>query len=88
MDAQTQMTLNIVEAVNTLFDEESEMKRYDLPKLDLTQFFTAYVQAGTYIYNKLTEEDKNSLEFTHLANQLVVQDMLEKKVEVVDDEEV
>lgn len=79
MDNQMQMTQSIVEAVNTLFDEEYELKRYEWDKLNLTEFFTAYVKAGTYIFNKVTGEDKNYIEFTHLANQLIFQDMLKDK---------
>lgn len=77
-DSKAQMVVIIVGAINELFDEESHLKQLDWNKIDLTQFFTAYITAGSLIFNEVTNGDKNSLEFTHLANQLIVQDMLEK----------
>lgn len=78
-DQQTQYVLAITNAVNELFDDESHLKAYNWEEIDLTQFLTAYVKAGNYIFNTITGIDKNNLEFTHLANQLIVQDMLKDK---------
>lgn len=79
MDDQAQMVFNIANRVNGLFDNEEEGATYDLRTIDATQFFTAYVKAGTYLFNSFTGQDKNNLEFTHLANQLIVQDLLDKE---------
>jgi hypothetical protein len=78
---QYQMVMAVVGQVNELFDPESENHRYDLENIDLTQFLIAYIKAGNFLFTRLTGQDKNNLEFTHLANQLIVQDLLEKNEE-------
>jgi hypothetical protein len=78
-DKQVQYTMSIIQAVDALFDEDSELKRYDFKSLDATKFFTAYIIAGNFIFNKFTGNNKNNLEFTHLANQLIVQNLLDEK---------
>jgi predicted GNAT superfamily acetyltransferase len=82
MTKQEEMVFTVTTAINKLFDPESEEQRYSWKDIDLTDFFTAYVKAGGYIYNRITGDDKNYLEFTHVANQLIVQDLMEKKDEV------
>lgn len=80
MEKELGYTQAIIEAVNSLFDEESELQKYEgWDKVDLTSFFTAYIMAGNYMFNTLTGDDKNNLEFTHLVNQLIVQYMLRDK---------
>lgn len=78
-DKQIQYIAAIAGVVNELFDDESHLKQYNWSEIDLTQFLTAYIKAGNYIFNKVTDIEKNNLEFTHLVNQLIVQDMLEDK---------
>lgn len=80
-DKQTQYISAIVSGVNSLFDDESHLKQYNWEEIDFTQFMTAYVKAGNYIFNKMTDINKNNLEFTHLANQLIVQDMMKDEEE-------
>lgn len=48
-------------------------------KDNLTEFFIGYLKAGTLIFNEFTGKDKNILEFTHILNQLCVQDLLDKE---------
>ncbi|OKP91397.1 hypothetical protein [Paenibacillus sp. P32E] len=77
--SQVTMILHIQEQILKLVDEESEDFIYDIDKMDATDFFTAYIKAGNVIFNQLTSVKKNNLEFTHLANQLIVQDLLKDK---------
>lgn len=44
---------------------------------NLTEFFVGYLKAGTLMFNEFTGQEKNNLEFTHILNQLCVQDLLE-----------
>lgn len=56
-----------------IFDEECD---YYISKedLDLTLFFHALsTMAPNVLFNKLTYDDKNNLEFNHLMNQLCFQ---------------
>lgn len=85
MSQQEQYTFAIVEQINDLFSPESEDKKYDWETADMTQFFIAYVKAGAYIFNQVTGDNKNALEFTHLANSLIVQDLMESNTEFVDE---
>ncbi|MBS9773836.1 MAG: hypothetical protein KGV59_01585 [Tenacibaculum sp.] len=70
--------LKITEVLQLLFDEESE---YAIDKTELiegennlTDFFHALANvAPTNVYNKLVNDDKNQLEFNHIANQLCFQ---------------
>lgn len=73
-------TMAITESILSLFKDEDDggnsHYRYDLDKIDATKFFTGMVMACAYVFNKLTDDDKNFLEFTHLCNQLIVQHMM------------
>lgn len=76
-------TLAISESIFSLFKDEDDggnpNYHYDLNKIDATKFFTAMIMACGYIYNRLTQDDKTFLDFTYLANQLIVQNLLEKE---------
>ena len=60
-----------------IFDEESEyhIDQEELQEGDnLTHFFHALANImPTHLFNKITGNDKNNLEFNHIANQLVFQ---------------
>ena len=62
-----------------LFDEDSEsdfhIDHKELQEGDnLTHFFHALANImPTHLFNKITGDDKNNLEFNHIANQLVFQ---------------
>lgn len=60
-----------------IFDEESEyhINQEELQEGDnLTHFFHALANImPTHLFNKITGDDKNNLEFNHIANQLVFQ---------------
>ncbi len=75
-------------SIKNLFVENIEQKTpccidfEELKKEDnLTEFFIGYLKAGTFIFNKFTKQEKNNLEFTHLLNQLCVQDFLKDNPE-------
>jgi len=60
-----------------IFDEESEyhIDHKELQQGDnLTHFFHALANImPTRIFNKITGDEKNNLEFNHIANQLIFQ---------------
>ncbi|WP_339259571.1 hypothetical protein MKZ12_07225 [Paenibacillus sp. FSL R5-0713] len=62
-----------------LFDPEDECFAYDLSTTDATELFTSMIQAEAFLFNELTKQKKTFLEYTHMANQLVVQDLIESK---------
>jgi hypothetical protein len=65
------------EKIAELFDKESDLQidQKELMKGDnLTHFFHALANiVPTRFYNALTNDDKNNLEFNHLANHLCFQ---------------
>lgn len=53
---------------------EDNENHIDLEDVDLTDFFHALSNIlPTYVFNKYTGEDKNQLEFNHVANKLCFQ---------------
>jgi hypothetical protein len=87
MERQHQYVQDIVESVESLFDDDSELKRYNWNEVDGTDFFTAFIKAGAYLFNEMTGNAKNGLEFTHIANQLIVQDLLENGASAIESDE-
>ncbi|WP_091016020.1 hypothetical protein [Paenibacillus amylolyticus] len=73
------MISEIHDHITKLFDPEDECCIYDMTKIDATEFFTSLFQAQTVLFNELTESNKTYLEFSYLANQIVVQDLMERK---------
>jgi hypothetical protein len=73
--------LNIVRAINEVFDEESEHFIADLDNIDATTFFTALLGASNYIFNDLTDGDNNLIDMTHTFNSLAVQHVVKKAKE-------
>lgn len=79
----------IVRAIQNLFnsDEEQMPAFIDLAELEkgdnATEFFIGYLKAGTLMFNQMIKGDKNNLEFTHILNQLCVQDLLKDRPEKV-----
>ena len=67
----------IVHLYSELFDEDSEHYLGDeIKEEDLTGFFHALTTvAPNHLFNKITGDDKNNLEFNHIANQLCFQFM-------------
>ena len=76
-------TLQIVTAMNNLFalEENQEPCHIDVEEFgenetNLTDFFIGYLKAGVLMFNELTGKEESALEFTHILNQLCVQDMV------------
>ncbi|MCY1720184.1 hypothetical protein OU798_07510 [Prolixibacteraceae bacterium Z1-6] len=67
----------ITGAIGSMFEEDSEwnIDQEELMEGDnLTHFFHALANvAPTHLFNQLTGDDKNQLEFNHVANQLCFQ---------------
>jgi hypothetical protein len=64
----------IYESLINLFQDEEERTpcaQLDLENIDATMFFTDAIKALALLYNKLTNDDKDYLEFTYLANHLI-----------------
>ena len=69
-DIASKLLLSLSEQLN---NDENEY-HIDMQEVDLTDFFHALANIlPTYIFNKYTGEDKNQLEFNHIANQLCFQ---------------
>lgn len=56
---------------------DEEDKRWDLNKINATEWFTGLVKAGALIFNKFTDNDDNAIEWTHTQQKLIIQDMME-----------
>ena len=82
-----QYATEILISINNLLHEEEQRRpcHIDIKELvegeNLTEFFIGYLKAGTLMFNKFTGQDKNNLEFTHILNQLCVQDLIEPEEE-------
>jgi hypothetical protein len=81
-DKTQEYAMAVADAIASLFrdnEEGNQQYRYNLDTMDATAFFTGAIQGLNYMFNKFTGEQKNSLEFTHLCNRLIVQDLLKDK---------
>jgi hypothetical protein len=80
-DKTQQYALAVADAIASLFREEDGNPHYhfDMNNIDATAFFTGAIMGLNYIFRKVTGQNKNNLEFTHLCNQLIVQDLLKEK---------
>jgi hypothetical protein len=76
-EKQLQYAAMLSGKIAEIFDEESEyhIDQQELQEGDnLTHFFHALANVmPNHLYNKITGDDKNNLEFNHIANQLVFQ---------------
>lgn len=72
----TSYAATITDTLLSLVDPDNENSLYDLDKIDATKFFTGMVQACAVVYSRLTGDYKTFLEFTHLANALIVQELM------------
>lgn len=71
---QEQYTMMITDVLGEMIREND----YVLDEENVTEFFHAMANlAPTFIYNKLTDENANILDFNHIANKLCFQ-FLEK----------
>jgi len=76
-DKQNQYTIKLLSAIQGVFDQDNdnfigmdELKESD----NLTHFFHALANmAPNYVYNEITGDDLNNLDFNHVANKLVFQ---------------
>ena len=78
-----QYTAKILIAITEMFDDENE-NHIDSKELkeenNLTEFFHALATvAPNFLFNKITGDSKNNLEFNHIANQLCFQFMNKEK---------
>ena len=65
--------LLLLNLADQLQNEDNE-NYIDINQIDLTDFFHALANVlPTYVFNKHTGDNKNQLEFNHVANQLCFQ---------------
>lgn len=69
------MSAQVHDALITCFTDDSDNYIGDVKHVDLTKFFTAYLYGGCILFNHLTGDDKNYLEFTHVLQTLFVQSL-------------
>ncbi|TJZ71418.1 hypothetical protein FA037_05730 [Bacillus amyloliquefaciens] len=77
MGKYEQYTQGILGAITDMFNEDSEHYFTELEDVDLTEFFTAANMALLLLFNELTGDQKNALEFTHILNGLAAQKAIE-----------
>lgn len=63
----------IVDAIEGLFDPESENHMESLSEIDGTEFFTAYIMAFSLTFNRFTSSDGDMIDSVNTANRLVFQ---------------
>jgi Tfp pilus assembly protein PilN len=72
-DKSIQYAAQILEKIQELFEDESFVEELQTND-NMTAFFQALANTTpTQVYNKVTGEDLNTLQFNHIANQLVFQ---------------
>lgn len=57
---------------NVVGDEDNE-NYIEVDNENVTEVMTGLILGAGFVFNRLTGSDSNYLEFTHIANQLVVQ---------------
>lgn len=68
-----------VQALNSALKNKKNNGNIELNDDNAVDVFTAMIMACGFVYNQLTGEEKSYLEFTYLANQLIVENLLEDK---------
>jgi len=66
----------ISSAIMDIFTDEESQYHIEIDDENATDVITSMVFAITLVFNKLSAQDLNYLEFTHMANSLVVQYLL------------
>lgn len=72
----------IITSICNLFvdDDQKEYCHIDENELNendnFTEFLIGYLKAGVLFFNQMTGKEKTYFEFTHILNQLCVQDMV------------
>jgi hypothetical protein len=61
------------------FSPDNEDRKWDLNNIDATAWFTGLAKACALVFNELTDDDKNAIEWTHIAQNLLIQSMMQKK---------
>lgn len=80
-DRFDEKVLHFATALTDVYKSEEEKEGNHLSPLqlkeeELTEDFTAMVYAQWVFYNRITQEDVNILEFSHIINHLVVQQLM------------
>ncbi len=82
MIKRDEIIMGIAQGIMSIFDDESSNDfHFKLDELDPTELFTDMVKACNFVYGQLTNNESSNFEFTHICNQLIVQDILEAKEE-------
>lgn len=76
--------VNFYSAITNAYRSEENQETIQQMKLDnenLTEDFTAMVFALKMLFSKVTEQDIDIIDFTHLLNKLVFQHLMDKAKE-------
>jgi hypothetical protein len=82
-----QYAMDVMSAVNSLFDEDNENYRYKLDDIDANAFFTGFAMAFGLTFNTMTGGSEDFIGGTHLANRLAFQYLVDHGKEIVDEAE-
>lgn len=70
---EQRFAFEIYETITSLFDKESDNYKYDLYDVDFTAFFTGLLIASNMFYRKVTDENRDLLDFVAIQMRLVHQ---------------
>lgn len=91
MNKFNEKVLKFATALQDMYKDEEEREASNFQKMEfkeeeLTEDFTAMIFAVFIIYKTIadSEESMDFLDFTHIANRLAVQHMMEEKWEELD----
>lgn len=73
-----QYALEIYTHIMDGFTDEHEQK-WDLNEIDATAWFTGLVKASAMVFNKFTGNEQRFIEWTHTCQNLLIQNMMEKR---------
>lgn len=72
----------VADAIMGLFRDEEDggnvLHHIDIEKVNGTEFITGMIKGCNVVFQQLTQDQKNNLEFTYLCNQLIVQDLIDR----------
>lgn len=81
MDKHAKYTFNLVGAMQSTLDEDSEFFIAGIEEIDATEYFTSILSAATYVFNELVDDNKNNIEMSHVLNSLAVQQAVKQATE-------
>lgn len=85
LDKEQEYGLGVADGILSLFrDEEdggNQDYHYDLSEIDATKFFIGMVIGCNLVFEKLTQQEQDLIDFTNTLNKLAFQYLIEKSKE-------